>query len=116
MYKKMIVSMLVAAASLASATTFAAPADNEVRVEASATRVATEDGKTRYWSHPRLGMIKVDAAGRMLLRDQTLGKPNHLAFFLASDRRVCADALWRKRYHSWARSALHGGYVSFEGL
>ena len=74
MYTKMIVSMLVAAASLASATTFAAPTDNEVRVEASATKVATEDGKTRYWSHPRLGMIKVDAAGRMLAARSNTGE------------------------------------------
>ena len=66
MSKKMIVSILVAAATLASGITFAAPGGEDVRSQVLTTRAQPEDGKTRYWSHHRLGLVKVDAAGRML--------------------------------------------------
>lgn len=52
------------ALSLASATSFATPPNLEVRDQALPANAQAEEG-TRYWSHPRLGMVKVDAAGRM---------------------------------------------------
>ncbi|WP_454909466.1 hypothetical protein [Variovorax gossypii] len=82
MSNKLFASILAATLSLASAASFAAPAENQARDQATPAKVQTEDGKTRYWSHPRLGLVKVDAAGRMLdghalpqmtLRDQ--GRP-----------------------------------------
>ncbi|WP_454902684.1 hypothetical protein [Variovorax gossypii] len=66
MSNKLFASILAATLSLASAASFAAPAENQARDQATPAKVQTEDGKTRYWSHPRLGLVKVDAAGRML--------------------------------------------------
>ncbi len=63
---KFFASILAAALSLASAASFAAPSDNEARDQASPPKTQLNEGKTHYWSHPRLGMVKVDAAGRML--------------------------------------------------
>ncbi len=68
MSNKLFASIFAAALSLASAASFAVPAANEAeaRDQASPAKAQVEEGKTRYWSHPRLGMVKVDAAGRML--------------------------------------------------
>ncbi|BDR09234.1 hypothetical protein CTR2_R25720 [Comamonas thiooxydans] len=66
MSNKLFASILAAALSLASAASFSAPTDNEVRDQASPAKVQAAKGKARYWSHPRLGLVKVDAAGRML--------------------------------------------------
>jgi hypothetical protein len=68
---KLFASILAAALSLASAASFAAPVDNEARDQASPAKAQVEERKTRYWSHPRLGMVKVDAAGRMLTARST---------------------------------------------
>jgi hypothetical protein len=75
MSNQLFASILAAALSLASAASFAAPADNEAetRDQASPAKVQVEQGKTRYWSHPRLGMVKVDAAGRMLTTRSAAG-------------------------------------------
>ena len=69
MFKKIFAPAVVAALSMACAVAFAASAGNEARDQASPVKAQAEEGRTRYWSHPRLGMVKVDAAGRMLTGD-----------------------------------------------
>ena len=88
MFKEMIVSMLIAIASLGTAAAFAAPADTDVRGGATAAKAAPEDGKTRYWSHPRLGMVKVDAAGRMLTARSNPGDAARSSVFGSPSLRV----------------------------
>ena len=67
MFNKLYASVLASALSLASVSSFAAPIDESAaRDQATPAKTKVEEGKTRYWSHPRLGMVKVDAAGRML--------------------------------------------------
>lgn len=66
MANKLFASLLATALSLGSATPYAAPTGHEARDQVSPAKVQGDEGKTRYWSHPRLGMVKVDAGGRML--------------------------------------------------
>ena len=65
MSNNLFTAIFATALSLASATSFATPPNLEVRDQALRANAQAEEGRTRYWSHPRLGMVKVDAAGRM---------------------------------------------------
>ena len=65
MSNNLFTAIFATALSLASATSFATPPNLEVRDQALPANAQAEEGRTRYWSHPRLGMVKVDAAGRM---------------------------------------------------
>ena len=69
MFKKIFAPAVVAALSMACAVAFAASAGNEARDQASPVKMQVGEETARYWSHPRLGMVKVDAAGRMLTGD-----------------------------------------------
>lgn len=69
MFKKIFAPAVVAALSMACAVAFAASAGNEARDQASPVKMQVGEEAARYWSHPRLGMVKVDAAGRMLTGD-----------------------------------------------
>lgn len=69
MFKKIFAPAVVAALSMACAVAFAASAGNEARDQASPVKMQVGEETALYWSHPRLGMVKVDAAGRMLTGD-----------------------------------------------
>ena len=69
MFKKIFAPAVVAALSMACEVAFAASAGNEARAQASPGKMQAGEETARYWSHPRLGMVKVDAAGRMLTGD-----------------------------------------------
>ena len=78
MSNNLFASVFAAALSLASAASFAAPTDVEVHDQAPPVKEQVGEGKTRYWNHPRLGMVKVDAAGHMLTPRSTtadVGRP-----------------------------------------
>ena len=62
-------SVFAVALSLVSTASFATPTGVDVRDQAPPVKAQLEEGRTRYGSHPRLGMVKVDAAGRMLTGD-----------------------------------------------
>lgn len=63
MSNNLFTAIFATALSLASAT-FATPQILKYAIRHCANAQA-EEGRTRYWSHPRLGMVKADAAGRM---------------------------------------------------
>ena len=69
MSNNLFASVFAVALSLASAASFATPTGVDVRDQVLPVKAQAEEGRTRYWSHPRLGMVKVDAAGRMLTGD-----------------------------------------------
>lgn len=100
MANKLFASLLATALSLGSATPYAAPTGHEARDQVSPAKVQGDEGKTRYWSHPRLGMVKVDAGGRMLTPPQprmTLHDPQPLPGILLpahvdAVRQVARDA------------------------
>ena len=78
MFKKIFAPAVVAALSMACAVAFAASAGNEARDQASPVKMQVGEETARYWSHPRLGMVKVDAAGHMLTPRSTtadVGRP-----------------------------------------
>ena len=62
----LLASILAVILSLGSMTAMSAPASAPAGDQPTAQEVRSDSGKVRYWSHPRLGMVKVDAAGRML--------------------------------------------------
>ncbi|WP_137860690.1 MULTISPECIES: hypothetical protein [Variovorax] len=66
MSNQLFASILAAALSLGSAVSFAAAPDTGAPNQATPAKAQAEGGKTHYWMHPRLGLVKVDAAGRML--------------------------------------------------
>ncbi|WP_454902709.1 hypothetical protein [Variovorax gossypii] len=68
MSNQLFASILAAALSLGAAVSFAAPpaVAPDTGAPNQATPANAEGGKTHYWMHPRLGLVKVDATGRML--------------------------------------------------
>ena len=72
MSNNLFASVFAAALSLASAASFAAPTDVEVHDQAPPVKEQVGEGKTRYWNHPRLGMVKVDAAGYVFWSDRVI--------------------------------------------
>lgn len=78
MSNNLFASVFAVALSLASAASFATPTGVDVRDQVLPVKAQAEEGRTRYWSHPRLGMVKVDAAGHMLTPRSTtadVGRP-----------------------------------------
>lgn len=73
MSNNLFASVFAVALSLVSAASFATPTGVDVRDPAPPVKAQVGEGKTRYWNHPRLGMVKVDAADRMLTSDSIKG-------------------------------------------
>ncbi len=78
MSNNLFASVFAVALSLASAASFATPTGVDVRDQVLPVKAQAEEGRTRYWSHPRLGMVKVDAASRLAQPRLTLGAPPFL--------------------------------------
>ena len=65
-YNKFLTPILGAVLAAASLMVAAAPSQTESQGGTTSWKQQSEQGPTHLWMHPRLGLVRVDAEGRML--------------------------------------------------